>query len=153
LSPLIQFLLLALLKNIMADIVETATNAGSFKTLVTVIEAAGLLDLLQSPGPYTVLAPTDEAFAKIPTNTIASWLEDIPKLKKILTYHILFGEVLTENLLELSSAETVEGSVVGIDTSDGIKVNDAKVLTPNILADNGVIHIIDAVLIPALVSA
>ena len=152
-SPLIQFLLLALLKNIMADIVETATNAGSFKTLVTVIEAAGLLDLLQSPGPYTVLAPTDEAFAKIPTNTIASWLEDIPKLKKILTYHILFGEVLTENLLELSSAETVEGSVVGIDTSDGIKVNDAKVLTPNILADNGVIHIIDAVLIPAFVAA
>lgn len=152
-SPLIHFLLLALLKNIMADIVETATNAGSFKTLVTVIEAAGLLDLLQSPGPYTVLAPTDEAFAKIPTNTIASWLEDIPKLKKILTYHILFGEVLTENLLELSSAETVEGSVVGIDTSDGIKVNDAKVLTPNILADNGVIHIIDAVLIPALVAA
>jgi uncharacterized surface protein with fasciclin (FAS1) repeats len=138
----------------MADIVETATNAGSFKTLVTVIEAAGLLDLLQSPGPYTVLAPTDEAFAKIPTNTIASWLEDIPKLKKILTYHILFGEVLKENLLELSSAETVEGSVVGIDTSeDGIKVNDAKVLTPNILADNGVIHIIDAVLIPALVAA
>jgi uncharacterized surface protein with fasciclin (FAS1) repeats len=153
LSPLIHCLLLALLKNIMADIVETATNADSFKTLVTVIEAAGLLDLLQSPGPYTVLAPTDEAFAKIPTNTIASWLEDIPKLKKILTYHILFGEVLTENLLELSSAETVEGSVVGIDTSDGIKVNDAKVLTPNILADNGVIHIIDAVLIPALVAA
>ncbi|MEG5159650.1 fasciclin domain-containing protein [Microcoleus sp. AT3-A2] len=137
----------------MADIVETATNAGSFKTLVTVIKAAGLLDLLQSPGPYTVLAPTDEAFAKIPTNTIASWLEDIPKLKKILTYHILFGEVLTENLLELSSAETVEGSVVGIDTSDGIKVNDAKVITPDILADNGVIHIIDAVLIPALVAA
>ncbi|MEG4248834.1 fasciclin domain-containing protein [Microcoleus sp. Pol10D4] len=137
----------------MADIVETATNAGSFKTLVTVIEAAALLDLLQSPGPYTVLAPTDEAFAKIPTNTIASWLEDIPKLKKILTYHILFGEVLTENLLELSSAETVEGSVVGIDTSDGIKVNEAKVITPDILADNGVIHIIDAVLIPALVAA
>src|SRR6476469_2542259 len=96
----------------MADIVETATNADSFKTLVTVIEAAGLLELLQSPGPYTVLAPTDEAFAKIPTNTIASWLEDIPKLKKIITYHILFGEVLTENLLELSSAETVEGYAV-----------------------------------------
>ncbi len=137
----------------MADIIETATNAGSFRTLATVIEAAGLLDLLQSPGPYTVLAPTDEAFAKIPTNTIASWMEDIPKLKKILTYHILFGEVLTENLLELSSAETVEGSVVGIDRSDGIKINDAKVLTPDILADNGVIHIIDAVLIPALVAA
>lgn len=137
----------------MADIIETATNSGSFKTLVTVIEAAGLLDLLQSPGPYTVLAPTDEAFAKISTNTLANWLEDLPKLKKILTYHILFGEVLTDNLVELSSAETVEGSVVGIDTSDGIKINDAKVLTPDILADNGVIHIIDAVLTPALVAA
>ncbi|MEG4323031.1 MULTISPECIES: fasciclin domain-containing protein [unclassified Microcoleus] len=137
----------------MADIIETATNAGSFRTLVTVIEAAGLLDLLQSPGPYTVLAPTDEAFAKIPTNTIASWMENIPKLNKILTYHILFGEVLTENLIELHSAETVEGSVVGIDTCDGIKINEAKVLTSDILADNGVIHIIDAVLMPALVAA
>jgi uncharacterized surface protein with fasciclin (FAS1) repeats len=137
----------------MADIVETATNYGSFRTLVTAIEAAGLLDLLQSPGPYTILAPTDEAFAKIPTNTIASWLADIPKLKKILTYHILFGEVLTENFVELSSAETVEGSVVGIDIADGIKINDAKVLTPDILADNGVIHIIDSVLMPALVTA
>ncbi len=137
----------------MADIIETAANSGSFKTLLTVIEAAGLLELLQSPGPYTVLAPTDEAFAKIPTNTIASWLEDIPKLKKILTYHVMFGEVLTDNFAELSSAETVEGSVVGIDTSDGIKINDAKVLTPDILADNGVIHIIDTVLLPSLVAA
>lgn len=137
----------------MADIIETATNSSSFKTLVTAIEAAGLLDLLQSPGPYTVLAPTDEAFAQIPTNTIANWLEDIPKLKKILAYHILFGEVLTDNFVELSSAETVEGSVVGIDTTDGIKINDAKVLTSDILADNGVIHIIDAVLMPALVAA
>ncbi|MEG4809048.1 fasciclin domain-containing protein [Microcoleus sp. F8-D3] len=137
----------------MADIVQTANNAGSFKTLVTVIEAAGLLDLLQSPGPYTVLAPTDEAFAKIPANTITSWREDIPKIEKILTYHILFGEVLTENLLELTSPETVKGSVVGIDTSEGIKVNDAQVLTSDILADNGVIHIIDSVLIPAMVAA
>jgi uncharacterized surface protein with fasciclin (FAS1) repeats len=137
----------------MADIVETAANSGSFKTLLTVIEAAGLLELLQSPGPYTVLAPTDEAFAKIPANTIASWLEDIPKLKKILTYHVLFGEVLTDNFVELNSAETVEGSVVGIDTFDGIKINDAKVLTPDILADNGVIHVIDTVLVPALVAA
>lgn len=136
----------------MADIVDTATNAGSFKTLLTVVEAAGLLDLLKSPGPYTVFAPTDEAFAKIPTNTIADWMEDIPKLKKILTYHVLFGDVRTDNLVELSSAETVEGSVVGIDNSDGFKVNDAKVLQTDILADNGVIHVIDGVLIPALVS-
>ncbi|MCU0546409.1 MAG: fasciclin domain-containing protein [Oscillatoriaceae cyanobacterium Prado104] len=137
----------------MADLVDTAANSGSFKTLLTVIEAADLLELLQSPGPYTVLAPTDEAFAQIPANTIASWLEDVPKLKKILTYHVLFGEVLTDNFAELNSAETVEGSVVGIDTSDGIKINDAKVITPDILADNGVIHVIDAVLVPALVAA
>lgn len=137
----------------MADIVDTAADAGSFKTLVTVIEAAGLLDILRSPGPYTVFAPTDDAFAKIPTNTIASWLEDIPKLKKILTYHVLFGDVRTDNLVELNSAETVEGGIVGIEhTADGFKVNDAKVLKTDILTDNGVIHVIDGVLIPALVS-
>lgn len=136
----------------MPDLIDTAANANSFKTLLTVIEAAGLLDLLKSPGPYTVFAPTDDAFAKIPTNTIASWMEDIPKLKKILTYHVLFGDVRTDNLVELSSAETVEGSVVGIDTSDGFKVNDAKILKTDILTDNGVIHVIDAVLIPSLVS-
>ncbi|MBD1924313.1 fasciclin domain-containing protein [Microcoleus sp. FACHB-831] len=137
----------------MADIVDTAADAGSFKTLVTVIEAAGLLDILRSPGPYTVFAPTDDAFAKIPTNTIASWLEDIPKLKKILTYHVLFGDVRTDNLVELNSAETVEGGIVGIEhTADGFKVNDANVLKTDILTDNGVIHVIDGVLIPALVS-
>lgn len=136
----------------MTDLVETATNAGCFKTLLTVVEAAGLLDLLQSPGPYTVLAPTDEAFAQIPANTIASWMEDIPKLKQILAYHVMFGDVRTDNFAELRSAETVEGSVVGIDTSDGIKVNHAKVIKADILADNGTIHIIDAVLIPGLVS-
>lgn len=135
----------------MADIVDTAADAGSFKTLVTVIEAAGLLDILRSPGPYTVFAPTDDAFAKIPTNTIASWLEDIPKLKKILTYHVLFGDVRTDNLVELNSAETVEGGIVGIEHSaDGFKVNDAKVLKTDILTDNGVIHVIDGVLLPAL---
>lgn len=137
----------------MADLIETATNTGQFKTLLTVVEAAGLLELLQSPGPYTLLAPTDEAFAKIPTNTIASWMEDIPKLKKILTYHLLFGDVRTDNFVELSSAETVEGSVVGIDIVDGIKINGAKVVKADILTDNGVIHIIDEVLRPAMVTA
>ena len=137
----------------MANLIETATNTGQFKTLLTVVEVAGLLELLQSPGPYTLLAPTDEAFAKIPTNTIASWVEDIPKLKKILTYHLLFGDVRTDNFVELSSAETVEGSVVGIDTVDGIKINGAKVLKADILTDNGVIHIIDEVLRPAMVAA
>ncbi len=136
----------------MSDLLETAANAGHFKTLLTTVEAAGLLELLQSPGPYTLLAPTDEAFAKIPANTIASWMEDIPKLKKIISYHILFGDVRTDNFVELKSAETVEGSVVGIDTSDGITINDAQVLKADILTDNGVIHAIDQVLTPALVA-
>lgn len=137
----------------MANIVETASEAGSFKTLMTVVEAAGLLELLESPGPYTVFAPTDEAFAKIPTETVASLMEDIPKLKQILSYHVLSGDVRTDNLDELQSAETVEGGLVGIDKSEGgYKINDAKVLQADILTDNGVIHVIDTVLMPALVS-
>lgn len=137
----------------MADIVETAANAGSFRTLATLIEASDLLELLKSPGPYTLLAPTDEAFAKLPANTIASWMEDKAKLQKILTYHVLFGDVRTDNFIELLSAETVEGSVVGIDRSEGgFKINGARVIQADILADNGVIHIIDDVLTPSLVA-
>ncbi|MBD1905840.1 fasciclin domain-containing protein [Funiculus sociatus GB2-A5] len=136
----------------MADLLETAANAESFTTLLSAVEAAGLLDILKSPGPFTIFAPTDEAFAKIPSDTITSWMEDIPKLKKILTYHVLFGDVRTDNLVELDSAETVEGGIVGIDKIDGgFKVNDAKVLQTDILADNGVIHVIDSILMPALV--
>jgi uncharacterized surface protein with fasciclin (FAS1) repeats len=135
----------------MADIVETAVNAGSFNTLVKAVEAAGLVDILKSPGPYTLFAPVDEAFARLPEGTLDSLLEDIPKLKKILTYHVLFGDVRTDNLLELEEAETVEGSVVAIDTSDGYKVNQAIVVTPDILADNGVIHVIDSILMPAMI--
>ncbi|HEY9596866.1 MAG TPA: fasciclin domain-containing protein [Cyanophyceae cyanobacterium] len=134
----------------MADIVETAIKAGSFNTLVKAVEAAGLLDILKSPGPYTVFAPTDEAFARLPEGTLDSLLENIPKLKKILTYHVLFGDVRTDNLLELEEAETVEGSVVAIDTSNGYKVNQAVVLEPDILTDNGVIHVIDSILMPAI---
>lgn len=136
----------------MANLLETAASAGSFKTLLTTVEAAGLLDLLQGEGPYTILAPTDEAFEKVPANTLTSWMEDIPKLKKILAYHILFGDVRTDNFAELSSAETVEGSVVGIDKTEGLKINEARVLQADILADNGVIHIIDRVLVPGLVT-
>lgn len=137
----------------MANIVETATNTGAFKTLLTLVEAAGLLDLLESEGPYTVFAPTDEAFEKLSANTIASWMEDKPTLKKIISYHLMFGDVRTDNFVELNSAETVEGSVVGIDqTGEGFKVNDANILQTDILADNGVIHVIDGVLSPALVA-
>lgn len=136
----------------MADLIETAQELGQFKTLITLVESADLLDLLKSPGPYTVFAPTDQAFAALPSNTIANLMEDMSKLKKILSYHLLNGDVRTDNLAELASAETVEGSVVGVDTSDGIKINDAKVLSADRLTDNGVIHAIDKVLIPSLVS-
>ena len=137
----------------MADLVETAVNAGNFNTLVKAVETADLVEILKSPGPYTVFAPTDEAFAKLPEGTIESLLQDIPKLKKILTYHVAFGDVRAEDLMQIEEAETFEGSIVAIDSSDGIKVNDANVLTTDILADNGVIHVIDAVLIPIFVAA
>ena len=137
----------------MADLVETAVNAGNFNTLVKAVETADLVEILKSPGPYTVFAPTDEAFAKLPEGTIESLLQDIPKLKKILTYHVAFGDVRAEDLMQIEEAETFEGSIVAIDSSDGIKVNDANVLTTDILADNGVIHVIDAVLIPTFVAA
>ncbi len=137
----------------MADIVETAVNAGTFNTLVKAVEATELVEILKSPGPYTVFAPTDEAFAKLPEGTLDSLLQDIPKLKRILTYHVAFGDVRAEDLMQIEEAETVEGSIVAIDSSEGIKVNDAKVVKTDVLADNGVIHVIDSVLIPALVAA
>jgi uncharacterized surface protein with fasciclin (FAS1) repeats len=138
----------------MADIVETAVNAGTFNTLVKAIEATELVEILKSPGPYTVFAPTDEAFTKLPEGTLDSLLQDTQKLKRIVTYHVAFGDVRAEDLMQIEEAETVEGSIVAIESSnDGIKVNDAKVMKLDILTDNGVIHVIDAVLIPALVAA
>ncbi len=136
----------------MADIVETAVNAGTFKTLLKAVEAADLVEILKSPGPYTVFAPNDEAFAKLPEGTLDSLLQDIPKLKRILTYHAAFGDVRSEDLMQIEEAETVEGSILVIDSSNGIKVNEANVVTSDILADNGVIHVIDGVLIPSLVA-
>jgi uncharacterized surface protein with fasciclin (FAS1) repeats len=134
----------------MADIVDTAVKAGSFSTLVTAIKAAELVDTLKGAGPFTVFAPTDEAFAKLPNGTVDALLKDIPKLKKILTYHVVSGKVKAADFsLTQKSATTVEGSEVKIDASNGsVKVNDATVSTPDIDADNGVIHIIDTVLIP-----
>lgn len=138
----------------MADIVETAVNAGNFSTLVKAVEATELVEILKSPGPYTVFAPTDEAFAGLPEGTLDSLLQDIPKLKRIVAYHVAFGDVRAEDLMQIEEAETVEGSIVAIESSDNkIKVNDANVVKSDILTDNGVIHVIDAVLIPALVAA
>ena len=133
----------------MANIIDTAVNAGSFKTLVAAIKAANLEDTLKGAGPFTVFAPTDEAFAKLPDGTVDSLLKDIPKLKKILTYHVVSGKVMASDVVKLKSATTIEGSNVNIDASNGVKINDATVSTPDVAADNGVIHVIDTVLIPA----
>ena len=133
----------------MADIVDTAVNAGSFSTLVAAVKAAGLVDTLKGAGPFTVFAPTDEAFAKLPDGTVDALLKDIPKLKQILTYHVVSGKVMAADVVKLKSATTVEGSDVKIDASNGVKVNDSTVTTPDVATDNGVIHIIDTVLLPA----
>jgi uncharacterized surface protein with fasciclin (FAS1) repeats len=133
----------------MADIVDTAVSAGSFTTLVAAVKAAGLVDTLKGAGPFTVFAPTDEAFAKLPTGTVEALLKDIPKLTKILTYHVVSGKVMAADVVKLKTAKTVEGSELKIDASSGVKINDSKVVTPDVAADNGVIHIIDTVLLPA----
>jgi uncharacterized surface protein with fasciclin (FAS1) repeats len=137
----------------MANIVKTAEQAGKFTTLLKAIEQAELADILNSPGPYTVFAPTDEAFAKLPEGTIESLTQDIPKLKRVVSYHVTFGDVRAEDLMEIAEAETVEGSIVAIDSSNGLKVNDAQVIESDVMADNGVIHVIDSVLIPGLLAA
>jgi uncharacterized surface protein with fasciclin (FAS1) repeats len=133
----------------MADIVDTAVQAGSFSTLVAAVKAANLVDTLKGEGPFTVFAPTDEAFAKLPAGTVDALLKDVPKLTKILTYHVVPGKVMAADVVKLKSAKTVEGSEVKIDASSGVKVNESTVTTPDVAADNGVIHIIDTVLLPA----
>src|SRR6478672_259997 len=132
----------------MADVVDTAVNAGSFGTLVSAIKAAGLVETLKGAGPFTVFAPTDEAFAKLPKGTVEGLLKDLPKLKQILTYHVVPGKVMAADVVKLKSATTVEGSDVKIDASNGgVKVNNATVTTADVATDNGVIHIIDTVLL------
>lgn len=136
----------------MPDIVETAANAGMFNTLIKLVEAAGLVDLLKSPGPKTVFAPVDNAFERLPEGALDRLLEDIPKLKKILTYHVVPGDVRAEDLIEIDEAETMEGSIIVVDTTKGYQVNEAIVIQPDILTDNGVIHVIDSVLMPAIMA-
>lgn len=137
----------------MADLLETAVNAGNFNTLVKAAEAANLIEILKSPGSFTLFAPTDEAFANLPEGTLDSLLQDIPKLKKIVAYHIVSGDVRSDDLVQINEAATLEGSIVAIESTDGkFKVNNANVLKTDILTDNGVIHIIDGVLMPAMVA-
>jgi uncharacterized surface protein with fasciclin (FAS1) repeats len=134
----------------MADLVATATEAGSFQTLLTAVKTAGLVDFLQSPGPFTVLAPTDQAFANLPEGTLDKLMHEPHKLKRILLYHVLSGDVRSDDLTQIDEAPTEEGSVIAVEHGQGVKVNDANVTKMDILTDNGVIHVIDAVLMPAI---
>jgi uncharacterized surface protein with fasciclin (FAS1) repeats len=133
------------------DIVDTAVGAGSFGTLVAAVQAAGLVDTLKGPGPFTVFAPTDEAFAKLPAGTVEDLLkpENKDKLTAILTYHVLPGKVMSADIAgKKLEAATVQGSMVDIDATNGVMVDGAKVVTADIEATNGVIHVIDAVILP-----
>ena len=132
----------------MADIVDTAVAAGSFNTLVTAVKAAGLVETLKSAGPFTVFAPTDEAFAKIPADTLNAVLADKDKLTAILTYHVVAGKVLAADVVNLTSAKTVQGGEIAISVDGGVKVDGANVIKTDIVCDNGVIHVIDSVIMP-----
>jgi uncharacterized surface protein with fasciclin (FAS1) repeats len=135
----------------MADIVDTAIAAGSFTTLVEAVQAAGLVDTLKGPGPFTVFAPTDDAFKKLPAGTLEAVLADKAKLTAILTYHVVAGKVLAADVVKLNgkTAKTVQGGDLTIDTTSGVKVGGATVVKADIETSNGVIHVIDTVLIPA----
>jgi len=131
------------------DIVDTAVAAGSFNTLVKAVQVAGLVETLKSEGPFTVFAPTDEAFAKLPAGTLDQLLEDKEALTNILTYHVVPGRVTSDEVVGLSSARTVQGSDLRIDTSNGVRIDNASLLQADIQTSNGVIHVIDTVLIPS----
>ena len=133
------------------DIVDTAISSGSFNTLVAALQAADLVSTLQSDGPFTVFAPTDQAFAKLPAETLASLLkpENKDQLVSILTYHVVPGKVLASDVVELELAKTVNGKNVEIDVNDGgVKIDNATVVQTDILTSNGVIHVIDEVILP-----
>lgn len=133
-----------------ADIVDTAV-AGKFKTLVAAVKAAGLVDTLKGPGPFTVFAPTDQAFAKLPAGTLEDLLkpENKAKLQAILTYHVVPGKVTAAEAVKLHSAKSVQGGEIAIKAADGgVMVNNARVVKADIMADNGVVHVIDTVILP-----
>ena len=135
----------------MADIVDTAIAAGSFSTLVKAVQAAGLVETLKGPGPFTVFAPTDEAFAALPAGTLEAVLKDKSKLTAILTYHVVPGKVLAKDVVGLDgkTVKTVQGGDLAVDAIDGVKIGGATVLNADVDASNGVIHVIDTVLLPA----
>ena len=136
-----------------ADIVDTAVSAGNFKTLVAAVQAAGLAETLKGAGPFTVFAPTDEAFAKLPAGTVEDLLkpENKEKLAAILTYHVVPGKVMAADVAgKQTMVKSVQGSEITVNGTDGVMVDNAKVTTADIAADNGVIHVIDTVIMPKM---
>jgi uncharacterized surface protein with fasciclin (FAS1) repeats len=131
----------------MPDIVDIAVSAGSFETLVTAVKAAGLVETLKSPGPFTVFAPTDDAFAKLPPGTIQTLVQNTPQLARILTYHVVAGKLKREDLAKVDTVISVEGAPIRIDCSEGFEVKNATVVQADIEADNGIIHVIDNVIL------
>jgi len=132
------------------NIVQVAVGAGSFGTLVTAVQEAGLVDALSGEGPLTVFAPTDDAFAKLPAGTVESLLDDKPALTNVLTYHVVPGKLMASDVASMSSITTLQGQDLKVSMMDGeVYINNAKVVSADVAADNGVIHVIDSVLIPA----
>jgi uncharacterized surface protein with fasciclin (FAS1) repeats len=136
-------------KEMPMDIVDIAIKDGRFETLVAAVKAADLVETLKGEGPFTVFAPTDDAFAKLPPGTVEGLLEDVPKLKNILLYHVVAGKVMSSDVVKLDSAKTALGENVMIKVVDGkVMINDAQVIVPDIEASNGVIHVVDTVILP-----
>jgi uncharacterized surface protein with fasciclin (FAS1) repeats len=131
----------------MANIVDIAVSSDAFKTLVTAVTAAGLVDALKSPGPFTVFAPNDDAFAKLPPGTIQTLVQNIPQLSRILTFHVVSGKYMKADLEKLDSVTSLEGSPIRLNFQDGFEVKNATVLMADIEADNGVIHVLDNVIL------
>ena len=132
------------------DVVDVAVENGSFTTLVAAVKAAGLVDTLKGKGPFTIFAPTDAAFSKLPDGTVEMLLkpENKEKLTAVLTYHVVAGKIMAKEVAKLDSAKTLQGQSVMIKTNMGVMVNDANVMMPDVKASNGVIHVIDTVLLP-----
>lgn len=131
----------------MADIVDIAVNTEGFSTLVAAVQAADLVETLKTPGPFTVFAPNDAAFAKLPPGTVQTLVQNPPQLARILKYHVVSGKLTKADLAKVDSVDSVEGSVIPIDCSDNFEVKNATVIAADIEADNGIIHVIDNVIL------
>ncbi|MDD4255040.1 MAG: fasciclin domain-containing protein [Methanofollis sp.] len=133
---------------IQKNIVETAVASGEFNTLVEAVKAAGLVETLSSPGPFTVFAPNDAAFSKVSKETLDSLMKDKAKLADVLKYHVISGKHMASDVAKMKSLKTLQGSDLSVDTSKGVKINDVNVIKADIVCSNGVCHVIDSVLIP-----